>query len=138
MPDKYNCTGPGTFKVAKDCTQYAVCEKTSSGTYKGIRKNCPESQNFNPSTLQCEANFECFVKKPECTRPGFFVNEHTCELYYQCVELDDDGNFDVVEHECPPNLLFDVEKQYCDFPDKVKGCQIEHHTLKPPLLPKPK
>lgn len=65
------CTADGVFAI--NCTGYRLCIEVREGIYIGAEGTCPEPNNFNPYTKQCDPDFDC----TPCTREGFICLTNT-------------------------------------------------------------
>ena len=59
--------------------------------------------------------------KSVCQKEGFKRDEKDCHIFYQCVP-DDYGNFEEYRFFCPSGLVFDEEKEVCNWPYEVLDC----------------
>jgi hypothetical protein len=92
-----DCAAEGLFVF--NCTSFKLCVDIGGGNLIGVEGTCIQ-YNFNPSTLQCDPDYDC----PQCTKAGFIclsdtsfrycsdapevvVNNVTCPTDHYCNEV---------------------------------------------------
>ncbi|KAK5649588.1 hypothetical protein RI129_000617 [Pyrocoelia pectoralis] len=126
-----------------DCSKFYKC---SHGVPVELR--CPTDLYFNPQQNYCDwpKNVNCTNKNArriksrsvmftgrEVSNGKFcplenpeedilYPHESNCSLFYKCFS----GK--LVAHTCPPNLYYNPDKKYCDWPANV-NCSTEQHNV---------
>jgi hypothetical protein len=60
-----SCKVEGIFAI--NCTSYKLCVAVGGENFIGAEGTCPDEENFNPYTKQCDPDHMC----PPCKREGF-------------------------------------------------------------------
>ncbi|XP_052737182.1 mucin-2-like [Bicyclus anynana] len=124
----YNCPeSDGFYAVASNCDVYVECKSDIA-----IQHTCPDGLHFNsnaswpdypcgyPSEVKCKAGDVVQEPRPtnECPhRNGFFPPLNgDCGSYLVC-----HAGVAILNH-CPPGLVFNFEKDVCDWPVNVPSC----------------
>lgn len=113
--EPFVCPSPdGFFANPYDCESYYVCSND-----RPILQFCPPSLVFNPALGQCDYPLNVPECAPfRCPEPdGKFPNPEDCSTFWTCVDSRP------VLQDCPPGLVFNPDKETCDFLSNVPSCQ---------------
>lgn len=104
-----------------NCYEYSKC--TELGVEVAL---CPEGENFNLElnkcqeirTARCRQNyrrlfFQYVCRASSLTRMRYLPHLEDCSSYYQC-----EGN-NLVQYDCPINLLWNINTSRCDYEENV-------------------
>ncbi|CAH2262091.1 jg26784 [Pararge aegeria aegeria] len=124
----YRCQEPNGYEsVSRKCDEYIECKENIA-----IQHSCPDGLHFNskvqwpnypcgyPSEVQCGNGYEIQKAQPssECShRYGFSRSDgNDCGTFTLCYE----GI--AIMMSCSDGLVFNVEKEICDWPINVPEC----------------
>lgn len=67
-----------------------------------------------------------------CTKSGYLRNPGDCSKYYRCVNFEDNDNSTTqrFEYECPAGLVFDDERNECNWPSWSPTCSGSGEILR--------
>jgi len=115
-PHKFSCKPGETRVVEIGCWGYDKCENGNPVTHY-----CTGGKVFERDSMSCvvSGHTSCNLAR-DCSNKanGMYADmEDNCETYYRC----DGGRF-LGHFYCPANLVFNEEKQLCDFDYNVPAC----------------
>lgn len=139
IPEIYNSCpegASGQFAYKLSCHQFLNCWKG-----RGFVQNCAPGTLFNPLTSECD-----YADKVSCVRGlgrNSFQHEKSAALkqvkcpesyvgiipdYSDCSKFINCNNGIEYLMDCPPDTLFDVKKNMCDFPNRATCVFKEDET----------
>jgi Chitin binding Peritrophin-A domain len=109
-----------------DCNRYFLCHHGNQ-----IERTCAPDLHFNNELGQCmrPSLANCRRKCPEYDdplNPVFLPNDQYCRNFSICY------NGEAIERECAGDLVFDIERNWCDFPENV---DCGHRGNNPVVIP---
>ncbi|XP_035223247.1 fibrillin-3-like isoform X2 [Stegodyphus dumicola] len=121
--DPAMCPEPfGIFPYPGDCKKFLYCENSVAH----VRKCDPELE-FDPENKVCstpKGYCGSVTIDPHCKRPtGLFPYAGNCSLFYQC------ENGVSYLKACNSPLLFNPQKEVCDWPENVECGKVKSTTL---------
>ncbi len=92
-------------------------QKKPSTSILITKASSTSSQKDNLSEDDSEDQLSDF----KCPGNGNFPNlKNGCKSYFQCEHVGMEAAEMGFEHQCPPGLLFNKKKEFCDWPANVK------------------
>lgn len=103
-PIKESCDWPQNV----DCAGRSIFENEDQNNSENVEKSNSNKMSFRDSK-QNTATDICVTENSE----GVSVAHQLCNHFYKC------SGSEPIAHSCPKNLLYNIEKNYCDWPRNV-------------------
>lgn len=125
---QYECPPEMIFNPANetcDLPESIVPPRTDCSNIPGINANINEAidDTVQLAAIEFDEEGQPGAAKNEtneiCPSAGYFVHPDDCSEYYQCLE-ENDGNFTVVQFECPRGTIWNPERTNCSHPEEVQ------------------